>query len=164
MPAGSTYEPISTSTLGSDQTDFTFTSIPSTYTDLVIIYQAKAFGTGFDAYAQFNSDTGSNYSATYLSGTGSTAVSGRQTGVAFGILLDNYGSIPTTEFNMTRVNVMNYANTTTFKTVLVRSDRASSGTDAIVGLWRSTAAISSIKLKGAFATGCVFTLYGISAA
>jgi hypothetical protein len=164
MAAGSTYTPIATTTLGSNQTDFTFSSISGIYTDLVVIYQAKATTSGFDAFMQFNGDTASNYSCTYLSGSGTAASSGRQTSQT-SILLDNYGSVTTTEFNMTRINIMNYANTTTYKSALVRSDRAASGTDAIVGLWRSTAAITSIKLLGSqFATGSTFTLYGIAAA
>jgi hypothetical protein len=163
MPAGSTYSTISTTTLGSNQVNFTFSSIPGTYTDLVVIYQAKSYTSGFDAYLRFNSDTGSNYSATYLSGTGSAAQTGRQTSQT-SMLLDNYGSIPTTEFNMTRLSVMNYANTTTNKTVLIRSDRASSGTDVITGLWRSTTAITSMTILGDFATGSTFTIYGIAAA
>jgi hypothetical protein len=164
MAAGSTYTPIATTTLGSNQTDFTFSSIPSTYTDLIVVYQAKASSSGFDVRIQFNGDTASNYSATVVSGSGTAASSYRESN-NIGILVDNYGSVSTTEFNLTRINVMNYANSTTYKNVLVRSDRAASGTDAIVGLWRATAAITSIKMLGSqFATGSTFTLYGIAAA
>jgi hypothetical protein len=161
MPA--TYEPIATTTLGSNQVNFTFSSIPGTYTDFVVIYQAKSYSTAFDAFLRFNSDTGSNYSVTYLSGTGSATNTGRLTNYT-SMLLDNYGSVSTAEFNITKLNVMNYANTTTNKTVLIRSDRASSGTDAIMGTWRSTAAITSMTILGDFATGSTFTLYGIKAA
>jgi len=62
---------------------------------------------------------------------------------------------------------MNYSNTTTYKTGLVRANSAASGTDAIVGLWRSTAAITSIVAThdtAQFATGSTFTLYGIASA
>jgi hypothetical protein len=58
---------------------------------------------------------------------------------------------------------MNYSNTTTYKTSLVRTnnDRVA----AVVNLWRSTAAITTIKLEevvtGDIATGSTFTLYGI---
>tara|TARA_R110000868_G_scaffold400297_1_gene674583 strand:- start:182 stop:676 length:495 start_codon:yes stop_codon:yes gene_type:complete len=164
MAAGNTYEPISSTTLGSSQTNLTFSSIPGTYTDLIIIYQAKSSTTGFDAYMRFNADAGANYSATYASGNGSAGESGRQANNT-GILLDNYGAVFTTAFNMTRINVMNYANTTTYKTALMRSDYAASGTDMIVGMWRNTAAITSITIVGSsFATGSTFTLYGITAA
>ena len=63
---------------------------------------------------------------------------------------------------------MNYSNTTTFKTILMRANNAALGVDAIVGLWRSTAAINEIKVfptGGAnFETGSTFSLYGIKAA
>jgi hypothetical protein len=63
---------------------------------------------------------------------------------------------------------MNYANTTTYKTVLTRANAAASGVDASVGLWGSTAAITSITfdlpLVRTISTGSTFTLYGIKAA
>ena len=164
MAAGSTYTPISSTVLSSTQTNFTFSSIPGTYTDLIIIYQAKASATGFDAYMRFNSDSGSNYGTIYASGTGSAAQTGIQSSNT-GILLDNYGAVFGTEFNMTRINIMNYANTTTYKTALMRSDYTGSGTDMNTGVWRNTSAITSITIVGSsFATGSTFALYGITAA
>jgi hypothetical protein len=64
---------------------------------------------------------------------------------------------------------MNYANTTTYKTVLARSNVTDFRVAAIVGLWRSTSAINTIQLRSDnssynFTTGSTFTLYGISAA
>jgi hypothetical protein len=65
---------------------------------------------------------------------------------------------------------MNYSNTTTYKTALNRSNQAAGGVDATVGLWRSTAAIDTIRFyantNGSqnFLTGSTFTLYGIAAA
>jgi hypothetical protein len=61
---------------------------------------------------------------------------------------------------------MNYANTSTYKTVLTRSNKYDR-VGAIVGLWRSTAAINSITLtaySNTYAIGSTFTLYGIAAA
>ena len=63
---------------------------------------------------------------------------------------------------------MNYANTTTYKSIIGRANRADSGVDAAVALWRSTAAITRIDIKlkngGSFTAGSTFTLYGIAAA
>ena len=62
---------------------------------------------------------------------------------------------------------MNYANTTTYKTNISRSNNASTGVDAIATLWRNTAAITSVKVypaSGNMATGTIATLYGIKAA
>ncbi len=64
------------------------------------------------------------------------------------------------------INVMNYSNTTTYKTILSRSSDLY--TEASVNLWRNTAAITSIIIgaQGAytFSAGSTFTLYGIKAA
>jgi hypothetical protein len=67
------------------------------------------------------------------------------------------------------LQIMNYANATTFKTVLCRSNQAGAQVSARVGLWRKTPeAISTILVRpsgGAnFSIGCQFTLYGIEAA
>jgi hypothetical protein len=62
---------------------------------------------------------------------------------------------------------MNYANTTTYKTVLSRANNSAAGTEAIVGLWRSSAAITSMTVlseTGNIAIGSTFSLYGILAA
>jgi len=164
MPAGNTYEAIATQTLGSGVTNLTFSSIPSTYTDLILVCNGNTAANA-NNYLQFNGDSGSNYSATRLSGDGSAASSARSTS-ATQILLDGFGYW-TTGYNANKViHIMNYANTTTYKTVLTRANNASIGTDAIVGLWRSTAAITSIRFNSdsTLQTGSTFSLYGIKAA
>jgi hypothetical protein len=108
-------------------------------------------------------DTGSNYSMTILAGNGSTAASVRGSNRT-SINLDYYGAIDTTAKTTYIVNFQNYSNTTTNKTVLLRSSTGYS-TEATVGLWRSTSAINTISLSGTtFATGSTFNLYGIAAA
>jgi hypothetical protein len=62
---------------------------------------------------------------------------------------------------------MNYSNATTNKTVLSKASNASNNVDAIVALWRSTAAITSITILGNgqnYGIGSSFSLYGIKAA
>jgi hypothetical protein len=66
-------------------------------------------------------------------------------------------------------NIQNYANTTTYKTALNRSNAASQGVEALVTLWRSTAAINSITIStdnggSIIDTGSTFSLYGIKSA
>ena len=154
-----TYEPIATTTLGSAAASYTFSSIPSAWTDLVIIVA----GTDSALAAiglQFNSDTGSNYSRTTLSGDGSAASSDRQTSLTS----SNIGLIGTVQSN-TIFSIMNYSNSTTYKTALARANVSDSLVRAAVGLWRNTAAITSIKLlSNSFQTGTTLTLYGIKAA
>ncbi len=157
-----TYDKIASATGTGSAGDITFSSIPSTYTDLVLV--ANIFTTA-NANQTFRvNGSSSGYGNTWLTGNGSTAVSGRNS---------SNNSITTqvnifagsTEPAFTVMNFMNYANTTTYKTVLTRTSRASQATEAFVGLWANTAAISSIVISGGtFTTNAVFTLYGIKAA
>jgi hypothetical protein len=167
MAAGNTYEAIATQTLGSTAATVTFNSIPSTYTDLVLVISAIATtSVGGDIVIQFNSDTGSNYSGTYLWGNGTSAGSTRGSNATYS-LIDYYAEMDTSVANRI-VSIQNYSNTTTFKTFLSRANNAGRGTDAIVGMWRSTAAITSLLLDvtstNDFAAGSTFSLYGIKAA
>jgi hypothetical protein len=160
-----TYEKIATTTLGSAASSVNFNSISGSYTDIVIIASIKNTSLYLDTWIRFNSDTGSNYSNTVLAGNGSAAYSSRASN-ATKINLTFSGYPDTGSHNVTIINVMNYANTTTNKTILSRSDTAAWGVDATVGLWRSTSAISTIDLlpsSSTFASGSTFTLYGIKA-
>lgn len=156
----STYEPIATQTLGSATATVTFSSIPGTYTDLVIVFDGLASASQTFSI-QYNGDTGSNYSNTNLGGDGSTASSGRDTSQTSAKMGINY-STGRSNFIL---NIMNYANSTTNKTALCRSNAAVGEVNARVGLWRNTAAITSVLIKmdstATFTSGSTFSLYGI---
>ena len=117
----------------------------------------------------FNSDSASNYSSTFLEGDGTTATSSR---VSSRTIIDSGYNVGLSTTNPGQVifNIMNYANTTTFKTVLsrfVQASGAAPGTSATVSLWRATpAAITSIEARCdvTMGVGTTFTLYGILAA
>ena len=159
MPA--TYDKIVSTTLGSAASSVTLSSIPATYTDLFLIV-AGGTSANTDIYLEFNGDTATNYSRTYLLGDGSNPSSGRST---------NTAAMPTfyagTDQSTHYAHIMSYANTNINKTILSRSSSASVFALGNVGLWRSTAAINSIKILtiGAnLSSGNTFTLYGIKAA
>tara|TARA_R110000823_G_scaffold174396_1_gene307016 strand:- start:867 stop:1364 length:498 start_codon:yes stop_codon:yes gene_type:complete len=162
-----TYEAIQTTTLGTAAAFIDFTSIAASWTDLRVVLVAKPTTTGDNALLRFNSDTASNYSNTNLIGNGSTASSGRSTS-ATSILLD-YSGLNTTNPNLYEIDIFSYAGST-YKTVLVRTSEDNNGsgdTRSAVGLWRSTSAITSLRLyQGTytFAAGTIATLYGILAA
>jgi hypothetical protein len=161
----STYTPISTQTLTAGTTSITFTGIPQTYTDLVLITSAKNnTGSQYRLQLSFNGDRGTSiYSATKLTGNGSTATSSRVSNAPYGAIL--IGTIGSTNFDNVITSIMNYANTTTNKTVLSRGNETAAEVNAEVGLWRSSTAITSLTLdlEGGinFVSGSTFTLYGI---
>jgi hypothetical protein len=163
MAAGKTYEPIATNTLISSSTDVEFNTISSAYTDLVLVIAGKDTTSTYSPYIQFNGDTATNYSQTNIYGDGSITSSGRASNTSTVYL----GSLGASQGNMI-IHIMNYANTTTFKTALIRINAADFRTYANAILWRSTNAINRVNIKmesgGNFATGTTFTLYGIKAA
>jgi hypothetical protein len=164
MAAGSTYTPIATTTLGSAVASYTFSSISGSYTDLVLVASWGRTAGLASMVLQLNGDTATNYSVITLEGAGTTAVSQKQSTQSqmymVGFQTGTYSS-PYTNI----INFNNYSNSTTYKTVLSRNSANSAG--AYCGLWRSTSAITSIKLDAdgsTFTTGSIFTLYGIAAA
>ena len=167
-----TYEPIATSTIASDGQGWDFTSIPSTYTDLrLVIYGRGTYAsTTFGGYGRFNNDSGSNYSYSRLFSDGTAQSQGASNQDTFGV-----GELPSANatanvFGQTVIDILNYSNTTTFKTILVRTSTitSSSYTFTYVNLWRNTAAINRITFGTAglnsMKAGSMATLYGIKAA
>ena len=109
------------------------------------------------------------YSGTQLTGNGSAAGSYRNTSAAF-ISIARVVGTPASSGNTATIfiNFQNYSNTTTYKTILARASAADTGTEADVGLWQNTAAITQIDITTAtandFAIGSMITLFGIKAA
>lgn len=167
MAAGNTYEAIATNTLASNTASVTFSSIPSTYTDLVLVCNLGGSTDGEAVTCRLNSDSGSNYSYIAVRGNGTSASSERATtqtqariSVGAGVSVNAYEMVVTTQFN-------NYSNSTTHKTFMSRANRASNGTEASLALWRNTSAITTILVfltGGNLVSGSTFTLYGIKAA
>jgi hypothetical protein len=166
MPASNTYDAIESITLTTGSSNVIFSSIPQTYTDLVIV-SANAIAPGGYAYTiRVNSDTGNNYSTTRLIGNGTSAASDRganQPWIYAGSVkssTDPIGSLI--------INLMNYSNTTTYKTILMRTNNDNANVAMSVGLWRNTAAITSVSIGAEFSqnfvVGSTFSLYGIKAA
>lgn len=162
--ATATYIPIATQTLGSAAASITFNSIPGTYTDLRLVLTCTT-SLSADILLQFNGDTATNYSATYLYGGVTSAGSGSDVSVAW-IYLTDVSSTSTTVPSIRTVDIMSYAGSTN-KTMLKTESGDYNGSGQVtvsVGLWRSTAAITSmlITVSGAtFATGTIATLWGI---
>jgi hypothetical protein len=175
--ATNTYVALDKVTVGTATPSITFTGISGAYTDLVLVMSAATTHTlATFPYMRFNNDSTTNYSGTELYGTGSAASSTRDTSRSRGWIGFDISISNTVGDAISTVNIMNYSNTTTYKTWLARSNRAGStldyqGIDAFVGLWRATpAAITSIEIRNSrgdvdynFAVGSTFSLYGIRA-
>ena len=162
MSKTATYALIETKTLGSATSSVTFSSIPGTYTDLVLVINATASGGGLNPQIQFNGDTASNYSLTWMYGNGSAPFSGRYSNQTSSYI----GYLTTTEPATFIVQVEDYSNSTTYKSGLFRWNATNTEVGAGVCLWRSTSAITSLTVKTSahnYATGSTFKLYGIQA-
>ena len=165
-----TYTPIATNTISSPTAGITFSSIPQTYTDLVLVVSANGSraSLGGDIRCQLNSDTGTNYSYTLLQGIGSSVWNERASDQTYANLANNIGIPGSVNYTPTIMNFMSYSNTNANKTILTRhSGFVSGNVQARITLWRSNAAISTIYLwneaggTNNFNPGTTFTLYGI---
>lgn len=155
-----TYQPIVSASVSAVSTT-TLSSIPSTYTDLVIVAHLSSAADPA-LYFRVNGDTGSNYSSTVLRGNGSAASSFRDTS-------DVAGRVTSQSMESNRgvfiIQLMSYANTNVHKTALVSAAQPGTGVVRIVSLWRSTSAIDSVTLyPGASTITGDISLYGIKAA
>jgi hypothetical protein len=156
------YESIATVTVGSGgAANIEFTSIPSTYTHLQIrgIGLITSAG-GFTV--QFNSDTGSNYSWHQLYGEGSIAQS--NSGATQTFMYMAYGGGSATAPNALVTDILDYANTNKYKTLRSLSGNDLNGSGGIQfwsGNWRSTSAITSIKVTASFNQYSQLALYGV---
>lgn len=163
MPAGPTYVPIMTLALNTQTASVTFTNIPQTYTDLVLVMSSRNVTSNNNGQIWFNNDTSALYSNTTLFATGSSAQSSRITNATIMYTPD----ISSTHNSPTIVNIMNYRNTNFNKTVLIQGGARNTNTALWVGMYRSNNAITSISLAsfgGDWTSTSVFNLYGIAAA
>ena len=167
-----TYDLISSNTLGSSTNTVSFTSISSSFTDLVLSISCNGTSSGQDIRIRFNSDTGTNYSQTYTSGY-TSATSGRSSNATYLQPTNFVGTGGTaSESNSLRVDINKANNTSAHKQILIRNHtiRYLDGYREVMilgGQYRSLSAISAIEIyvaTGNFATGSIFSLYGITAA
>ena len=166
MPT-STYVALATETLSGTATDVTFSSIPATYRDLILVFAGEGTNTVQNTYLRFNSDTGSNYSNVDMQGNGSSAssVSATTTGAWFLITGETLGQEQSNAISQ----IMDYSATDKHTTLLTRANSnnpTGATVDATASRWANTSAVTSVQVfvtSGSFAAGCTFSLYGIEA-
>lgn len=164
---------IAKNVLGSSAASVTFSDIPGTYTDLLLVVSAR---TTFSAPSTFdeqlnltlNAST-SNFSSRILFGNGTTVASGTST-PRFAGHANNADSTANT-FGNFEVYFPNYAGSTNKSwsgTSVFENNFSVAFIVATAGLWSNTAAITSIGLSGAnsgnIVSGSSFYLYGITKA
>jgi len=140
MPA--TYKAIATVTVGSGgAANIEFTSIPATFTDLLVVLSLRAENSGSAGY----SDSGTRlYAASFVGSTGTAST---------------YGSAQVYIPNYAGSNNKSYSSESAAET-----NSTNNYLDMTAGLWSNTAAITSIKFipsAGDFEQYSTATLYGI---
>ena len=162
-----TYTKISSVAVGSGgAATIDFTSIPATYTDLLLkVSGREATGTSLLFTMQING-VATNQTTREVRGTGSAASSGTNTITT----LDQNGSGTTASvFGSADVYITNYASTTTYKAISIDSASENNATAAYMrlsaALWSSNSAINQLTFyasSGNIAQYSTATLYGIS--
>ena len=163
-----TYTLISSVTVGSGgAANIEFTSIPSTYTDLVIKNSLRATGATSGGFLTFNNNT-TGYSERLLYGTGSASGSANNSGAGFVWAFETVLSTYTANtFSNGDIYIPNYTSSN-YKSVSVDNVQENNATASdqylVAGLWSNTSAITSIKLASGstFAQHSTAYLYGIS--
>jgi hypothetical protein len=166
-----TFVKIQTVTVGSGgAANIEFTSIPQTYTDLVIALSARSLqGNVYGGGAlQFNADTASNYRWRRIRADGSISASDNSTSATAITNWDMAGANATASvFGTVMFYIPNYTSSNQ-KSVSLEYTGENNATEAhmgmVTGLYTGTAAITSIKLfsaGGNIVQYSTATLYGI---
>jgi len=161
-----TYTAIATVTVGSGgAANIEFTSIPGTYTDLLLKASTRGVSTDDLIVISFNGSS-ANQTQRYLTGNGSSASSNNTTNL-WGV--NNQSGTTASTFSNNEIYIPNYAGSTNKSLSLdgvTENNATSAYTWLMGGLWSQTAAITSITITtggGNFAQYSTATLYGIKA-
>jgi hypothetical protein len=160
-----TYTLIASNTLSSSTASVTFSSIPGTYTDLLVKLSLRSDRTA-DTESVNMTVNGSSTSMTWLYLLGNNGTASSSTAQRFYTDSD-YNTAST--FGSSEVYIPNYAsaNYKSFSVDTVSENNATSGaqTELLAQLWSNTAAITSITFAPQFGSNwkqySTFYLYGI---
>ena len=166
-----TYTLISSQVLGSSSASVTFSSIPATYTDLVMRTSVRTDRVNVNDLMSltFNGDTTANYSRRSLLGSGSAVSSGNDSGAnSVREITVNGNSSTTNTFANCEIYISNYL-VSAQKPLSIHYSTENNATAAVTAvlayLWNNTAAITSMNFVPVtgpnFLTGSSFYLYGI---
>lgn len=165
-----TYEAIATVTVGSGgAASIDFTSIPSTYTDLVVLISGRSFRNDSpqDVISIGINGSYTNMSGIRLGSSGSTVFAGGGAIDYFSVAVGDTATANT--FGNSYIYFPNYANTSYNKSISADGVSENNATEVTLqlasGLWSSTSAITQINLKPQSGNNwkqhSTATLYGI---
>jgi len=159
-----TYTLIEGKTLGTTAASVTFSSIPATYTDILVKISTRSDRADIDEIIVIkpnNSTTGLTYRR--LRGNGSVAASSSENGT-----YSNGNTTTSNTFNNAEIYFPNYtsSNNKSYSIDAVMENNATEAYMALTaGLWSDTSAITSLVFAPNFGTnfvsGSTFYLYGI---
>jgi len=168
-----TYTLISSNVLSSSAASVTFSSIPATYTDLILKLSVRSDqpGAGRNYFLELNGiNSGQQYSTTMMFGDGATATSLRYSNENSGVRA-TYGmpgsDTTSNTFSNTEFYIPSY-NASANKPIslfgVTENNSTTAYANASAGLWRNTSAITQVKITASdnFVTNSSFYLYGIS--
>jgi len=157
-----TYDLLASQTLGSNTTSVTFSSLSSSYRDIVIVFNGGRTNYSGIYNIRFNGDSGANYSRVGLTTNGSQNISGATSGAnrldfSWGYAVQNPTYLAITQ-------IFDASASDKHKTILSRNNDGATGVDVYAGRWANTSAITSIEIftnnTDGYTTGTIY-LYGI---
>lgn len=165
-----TMTPIETVTVGAGGTaNITFSNIPQTYTDLIIVTSLRATGsyTATSTYMRFNNST-SDRSFKFTTGNGSSIENYGDNLLWAGYETGSTGT--NNSFANNYIYITNYAGSN-YKSISVDAGYSNNSQTSHIGmaagLWANSAAITSIQISpytGSWAQYSTATLYGVATA
>jgi len=156
-----TYTPLATTTVAIAAASITFSNIPATYRDLIVVVEGNTVTSGRPVM-RLNGDTGSNYTSVMMAGGSSTYSATTST-----TFIDPIPDYSVTGKFMAVWQIMDSSATDKHKTALVRLNQGSTVVHATAGRWANTNAVTTVAMltnNGAlYAIGTTFSLYGVIA-
>lgn len=159
-----TYDLIDSQVLSTSASSVTFSSIPATYRDLVLVVSGTS-SLARNVQVKINNDSGANYNYVVMAGDGSSAQTDSGSGQTTGSLT-SFAQMNATAEAIFISQFLDYSATDKHKTYLTRGNNSSGAVSATAGRWASTAAITTLELyvpSATFDAGNTFYLYGIAA-
>lgn len=162
-PPVSTYVALATTTLGASASSVTFSSIPASYRDLIVVVDGST-ASSTRPVMRLNEDTGSNYTAIMMADDGS----GSYSTTSSGTYLDPIPGYSVTGKFSAIWQVMDSGASDKHKTVLVRlNQHDGSHVHASAGRYASNTVVSSLTILTStgvnYTIGTTFSLFGIEA-